>query len=236
MDATSCPDDVLFEAAYLFLPKVMELRSQDDVMVLCLGSDENRFNPTFIDKISHNLDLVEQNPKCKALVITANGKFFSNGLDLEWVAKNRDKVKTFLPAVFSLFSRLVVFRLPTIAALNGHAFGAGIFLALACDWRVMRKDRGFLNFPEVNLGLPLDKFKFLVTKLPPLAQRTVLTGEKIDAQAALNYGIVDYIEPEENLVPRGIKLALSLSGKSPDNYSQLKKELWGNIHEGLAKL
>ena len=44
-----------------------------------------------------------------------------------------------------------------VAAINGHAFGAGVFLALACDWRLMRTERGFLNFPELNLGMRLSK-------------------------------------------------------------------------------
>lgn len=128
----------------------MELTNKDNVLVLSIGNDENRFNPTLVENIHKNLDTVEQTQGAKALVITGTGKFFSNGLDLNWLGKNRQNAGAFLQELWKLFARILIFPLPTIAVLNGHAFGAGFFLALSCDWRVMRKDRGFLNFPEVS--------------------------------------------------------------------------------------
>lgn len=130
--------------------RIMELTNKDNVLVLSIGSDENRFNPTLVENIHKQLTIVEQTQGAKALVITAGGKFFSNGLDLQWLGNNRQQAGAFIQELWKLFARILIFPLPTVSVINGHAFGAGFFLALSCDWRVMRKDRGFLNFPEVR--------------------------------------------------------------------------------------
>jgi len=148
--------------------------------------------------------------------------------------KKHSKAAELISSILSLFGRLLIFPIPTIAVLNGHAFGAGLFVALACDWRFQRKDRGFLNFPKVNLGLPLSGFSSLVTKLPKGSERLVLTGERIAAPEALRYGIVDFIETEENIIPAAIKHGASISGKNRANYTVLKRELWPNIYDTLV--
>ncbi|MCG2942458.1 enoyl-CoA hydratase/isomerase family protein, partial [Escherichia coli] len=56
--------------------------------------------------------------------------------------------------IHELFSRVLTFSLPTAAAVNGHAFGGGAMLAMAHDYRVMRDDRGYFCFPEVDINIP----------------------------------------------------------------------------------
>lgn len=74
---------------------------------------------------------------CEVEILTS--RFFSNGLDLAWMGQNPHQVEKLLCDIWELLARLLVFPLPTCALLNGHGYGAGFFLALACDFRVMRK-------------------------------------------------------------------------------------------------
>jgi enoyl-CoA hydratase/carnithine racemase len=88
------------------------------------------------------------------LVTVGLGKFYSNGLDLNWMAANKSQSAANLLEAHKIFARLLNLPVPTIAAINGHAYAAGMMLALSHDFRVMRDDRGFLCLPEVDLHMP----------------------------------------------------------------------------------
>src|SRR5690349_22299912 len=128
------------------------LEITDDIAVLNLGEDENRFSPEWLETVDGLLDRVEA--EAKALVTTGSGKFYSNGLDLDWLAAHTERGDWYIDQVQQLFARVLVAPVPTVAAVNGHAFGAGSMLATAHDFRVMRTDRGFFCFPEVDIRIP----------------------------------------------------------------------------------
>src|SRR4051812_29751318 len=117
------------------------LDRQDDVFVLDLGDTENRFHPDWLAAVDAALDQVEKAGGNRALVTTATGKFFSNGLDLDWLGANGDRFRDYADAVQNLLARFLALEVPTVAALQGHTFAAGAMLALAHDFRVMRADR-----------------------------------------------------------------------------------------------
>ncbi|WP_345002092.1 enoyl-CoA hydratase/isomerase family protein, partial [Tsukamurella soli] len=134
--------------------------SADGVVLLYLGDEgvelsetnpENRFSPGWIDAVHALLDEVETS--ASALVVTATGKFFSNGLDVVYLASHLDAAGPYLDSVHALYTRLLTFPMTTVAAVNGHAFGAGAMLALSCDSVVMREDRGFWCLPEIGLKM-----------------------------------------------------------------------------------
>ena len=124
------------------------LTYQDTIAVLDLGDDENRFSPEWLDTVDRLLDDAHEHG-AQALVTTATGKFYSNGLDLDWLMANGDRADWYVGRVQALFSRILTLPLPTVAAVNGHAFGAGAMLGIAHDYRVMRSDRGYwINMPS----------------------------------------------------------------------------------------
>ena len=89
----------------------------------------------------------------RALVTVGTGKHYSNGFDLDFLgALPRGDLEAFMDRVLRLLTRLLTFPVPTVAAVNGHAFGIGAMLALAHDRRVMRADRGWFCLPEIDLG------------------------------------------------------------------------------------
>ncbi|MCA1655018.1 MAG: enoyl-CoA hydratase/isomerase family protein, partial [Pseudonocardiaceae bacterium] len=129
------------------------LKRDDDVFVLDLGADENRFHPDWVQAMHTALDEVEQAVP-RALVTTASGRFYSNGLDLDWLGQHGAELQTYVAGVQGLLARVLEFPAPTVAAIPGHAFAAGAMLAFAHDIRVMRADRGFFCLPEVDLRIP----------------------------------------------------------------------------------
>ena len=123
------------------------MKKEGRVFIVTLKNGENRFSSAFVGELNKALDEVEQGARQDgaeggaAMVMTAEGKFFSNGLDLEHALGN----PSFVPTEFEpLLRRVLSFPIPTVAAINGHAFAGGFMLALAHDYRIMRKGRGFL--------------------------------------------------------------------------------------------
>jgi enoyl-CoA hydratase/carnithine racemase len=152
---------------------LINLEKEGEVFVLTMDDGENRWNTTFVRAFAEVLDEVEASEGPAALVTTsASEKFFSNGLDLEWRMSegdhrggNRD---VFGPEFMTLMGRIITFPVPTIAAINGHAFGAGLMCALCHDIRLMREDRGFACANEVEIGMviPNPELALFRHKLP----------------------------------------------------------------------
>ena len=118
----------------------INLSREGDVFVLRFDDGENRFRPDNLADWHAALDEVEQAGTPAALVTTGSGRFYSNGLDLEWMLTQAGgpEREEYIPAVLGLMARILVFPTITVAALNGHAFGAGAQISLAHDYRVMR--------------------------------------------------------------------------------------------------
>ena len=143
------------------------LSRKQDLFVLDLGEGHNRFNADFVDSLEACLDEVEAAAPC-ALVTTARGKVFSNGLDLEWMATQGEGAIAFLARVHEMLARVLEIGVPTVAALQGHTYAAGAMLALAHDQRVMRADRGWFCLPEVDIGIAFTPgmTELLASRLP----------------------------------------------------------------------
>jgi enoyl-CoA hydratase/carnithine racemase len=212
---------------------MIELVRTGDVVVLQLDSGENRFTPALLDQVHDTLDAVEQTIADEggplALVTTGTGKFFSNGLDLDWLMANPDLAGANLSRVHAMFAR--VLRLPciTVAAINGHAFAGGEMLALSHDFRIMRTDRGYLCLPEVDLGIPFTDGmrELIVSRLSPrTAHEAMVTGRRYDAAQALADDIVDRVAAEDQVVPEAIALATSLAPKAGTALATIRTDMY----------
>src|SRR3954465_4452309 len=118
------------------------------VFVLDLGDGENRFTLDWLSEVGAALDGVTAAEGPRALVTTAGGRFFSNGLDLDWLLATPAEGPGYTARIEEVFARVLAAPMFTVAALPGHAFGGGAMLALAHDARVMRADRGYWSLPE----------------------------------------------------------------------------------------
>jgi enoyl-CoA hydratase/carnithine racemase len=203
------------------------LDRDENVFVLNLGDDENRFNPEWVAGMNAALDEVIAEPS--ALVLAASGKFWSNGLDLEWFAANVEQVPSFLPQVHELFARVLESPVPVVAAIQGHCFAAGAMLALAADERVMREDRGYFCFPEVDIRIPFTPGMDALIKArlaPQVAHEAMTTGRRYGGGEAAMAGIVQAALPEDELLGHAVARATELAGKDPQTLGTIKQRLY----------
>jgi|tagenome__1003787_1003787.scaffolds.fasta_scaffold20453200_2 enoyl-CoA hydratase/carnithine racemase len=200
------------------------------VTVVRMDSGENRFHPALLDALHAVLDEIEQGDDPAAFVLTGTGKFFSNGLDLEYLSANPTDAERTLARVHALFGRVLGADVPTIAAVNGHAFAAGAMLMLAFDVAVMREDRGFFCLPEANLGLPFTPgMNALITSRlsPPAAHEAMITARRYGGPDALAAGIVSEVAPEAQVLERAIARAEELAGKPRQAVGAIKRGIYG---------
>lgn len=211
----------------------LDLSREGDVFILRMRSGENRFNPDFLAALSGALDEVEASTGAAALVTTGEGKFYSNGLDLNWLAEQEHAdAMRFIAGLLSIFARLVSFPVATCAAINGHAFAGGGMLALAHDWRVMRNDRGFFCLPEIDLGMPLahGMRSLIKEKLGPQVFRdSILTGGRFGAGDCLRLGIVDEEAEEAAVVVRAVQRLQPLAAKNREACKALKRGMYEEL-------
>lgn len=217
---------------------MIDLDRQGDVFTLTMNAGENRWNTTFVRALSEALDEVEASTGPAAMVtLSANQKFFSNGLDLDWVAAAEDHPQggdrqVFGDEFMQLMGRIITFPIPTIAAINGHAFGAGFMCALCHDVRFMRADRGFVCANEMQLGMriPDPELALFRHKLPiNVFFETVQLARRWTGTAALEAGIVQHIGDIDTLAEAAIAKAGELAplGAKREVYGGQKERLFG---------
>jgi Delta3-Delta2-enoyl-CoA isomerase len=214
----------------------MELDRDGSVWLLRMRAGENRFNLEWLDAVNAALDRVEASEVPRALVTTGDGKFYSNGMDLDWLATVPEQAGDYLRAIYAVLGRVLGFPAITVAAVNGHAFGAGALLACAHDFAVMRADRGFWCMPEAGLGLPLtpEFMNVLTAKLPRRTlHEAVLTGRRYGGQDALAAGIVHETAADQAVLARAIEVAAGLSGRDTRTIAEHKRLLYGSAISAL---
>jgi enoyl-CoA hydratase/carnithine racemase len=212
------------------------LDRDDDVLVLDIGDTENRFHPDWLTSVDKALDEVRDANGPRALVLAATGKFFSNGLDLDWVMANPNALGEYVRSVHELFARMLELPCVTVAAIQGHAFAAGAMLTLACDFRVMREDRGFWCLPEVDIKIPftLGMNALIRARLTPqTAHRAMTTGHRFDSASALAAGIVDQAVAEQEVRGAAMALAHAQVSKAGDTLGTIKQRLYAEVLETL---
>jgi enoyl-CoA hydratase/carnithine racemase len=218
---------------------VIDLSREGDVFVLRFDVPENRFRPENLEAWREALDEVEAAGSPAALVTTGTGKFYSNGLDLEWLLGQADEAtrKTYIPNVLALMARVLTFPTVTVAAINGHAFGAGAQLSLAHDYRVMRTERGYWCMPEIDLKAPLHPgmTAIIQARVPhQTAHELIVTGTRYSADMALARRIVDHAVPAHEVLPKSIEIAAGLAAKADPAMRVLKRGMYTRTLEALA--
>ena len=217
-----------------------------------MNAGENRWNTSFVREFSDALDEVELDDGPGALVTSSTDeKFFSNGLDLDWV-KNPEKYpqngdrEVFGEEFMYLMGRMITLPVPTICVINGHAFGAGFMLSLSHDVRVMREDRGFICANEIQLGMkiPRPELALFRHKIPANSFfETVQLSKRWTGPDALNAGIVQAVGSIEELQEMALRKAEELAPLAADrkNFGAHKEMLYGenaaiNLNHGPAHM
>jgi enoyl-CoA hydratase/carnithine racemase len=196
--------------------------------------NDNRLTPAFCSALITALDVIEFG-HAPGVVVTTSGitKFYSNGLDLGLAISTPGFWEN---SLYPLYRRFLTYSMPTVALINGHAFAAGIMLAMHHDYRVFTgSGRGFACVNELEFGmhLPPPMSSIFRMKTTPLVYRTlVLEAKRFDAKAALEAGLVDAIGDMDAVLKLIEERGLVKKGTT-GAYGWLKEEMY---RESIALL
>lgn len=209
-----------------------EYKIDNNIAILTMNNGENRFNMDSLKAFYETLGEIEAKTKVNALVVTsAHEKIWCNGIDLDWLLPEVQKqgqsvMNRFLVDMYKLLKRLLTLPMPTVAAINGHAFAGGAFLAFSHDFRMMRSDRGWICLPEVDLGIPLGPVFMAITRetVPNfLLHEMQYTARRLTAEECQGYHIITKACPLEGLMNEAVAFAKGLN-KRRDIMRQMKLE------------
>jgi enoyl-CoA hydratase/carnithine racemase len=213
------------------------LDRQDDVFILDIGDGENRFRPDWITSVNAALDEVEKAEGPRALVTAATGKFFSNGLDLDWLFAHADQRQDFVISVHRLLARMLCLPVITVAALQGHTFAAGAMFSLAHDFRVMRADRGYWCLPEADIGIPFTPGMSALIQArlaPQTAHEAMTTARRYGGHDALAAAIVDRAVDEDAVRRTAVEIARSQVAKAGPTLGTIKTRMYAPALDALS--
>jgi Delta3-Delta2-enoyl-CoA isomerase len=208
----------------------------DTVFVLNMGDGENRLTPEWVALFTAHLDTIEAHGRPTAVVTTGTGKFFSNGLDLDGLLAEPATADGHVEKMQALLARLLISPVPTVAAIQGHAFAAGAMLALAHDHRIMRADRGFWCLPEVDIDIPFTPgmCELITAKLgEPIAHRAMTTGHRYTAVEALGAGIVEHTTDAGALLDHATAVATADAKRAGATLQSIKRGIYGRAWAAL---
>jgi len=212
---------------------VVEWRKENSVAIVEMCNGPNKMNQTFVQDLNHCLNELIEDTEIHAMVLTSTDeKNFSQGVDVEWIggklqAKENKAVISFMHGMNDIFKQLLLFPIPVIAAINGHAYGNGAILSCACDFRFMRKDRGFFCFPEVDVSIPfLPGMIAFVRKAVPeyFFNQMLLSGQRMSATDLEAANVITKACDQETLMADAVTYAASFS-KKRGIFQELKKRM-----------
>ena len=194
----------------------------DGVGRLTLNRPEvhNAFDDALIATLTAALLSLEADRRVRVVVLAATGKSFSAGADIAWMKRMADYSEEEnledARALAGLMSTLDRLAKPTVAMVQGAAFGGGVGLVACCDIAIASETASF-SLSEVKLGLiPAVISPYIVAAIGPrAARRTMLSGERFDAQEALRLGLVHRVVTPDALEKAGDEVVARLGEGGP---------------------
>ena len=215
-------------------PMSCELR--DGIATLTMAHEPlNVFDDLSMKDLLHVVTELGRQPACRALVLRSSLKAFSAGVSVE--AHRGAAARPTLKLFHRMVTTVEKFEAPTVAVVEGAAFGGGFELALACDLRVVAAEAK-LGAPEISLGVYPP---YAIVRLPELvgrgrAARLVLTGDPVRGQEAYELGVAEYVFPRAELGDGLATLLASLKAKSSSSLHITKDALRVGHTAGKSRL
>jgi enoyl-CoA hydratase len=230
--------------------KYLHLEIMDRIGVLHFNSPPaNGLNLELVNELTTIVNSLKGDMgEIRSLIITSKiENIFIAGADIKMIKKYMDGPNLVADQVHfnsnlqRVINEIECLPFPVIAAINGHAMGGGLELALACDFRFMAKGKTRIGLPEVNLGLlpgagGTQRISRLIGK--SRAKDMIFNSKLFDAESALAAGIVDQIYDPESLMEKSLEYANKLKDRAGISISVVKrcidKGLEVSLEEGLA--
>mmetsp|Transcript_2016 Transcript_2016/g.2109 ORF Transcript_2016/g.2109 Transcript_2016/m.2109 type:complete len:239 (-) Transcript_2016:81-797(-) len=194
---------------------LFKLTNEGRIYTVTMCNDDNRITRRFLDEFDRILDHLDSVKGSFVLVVTSSHpKIFCNGFEVEELVADAEYMTGRLGL---LGHRIMTASYATIGMINGHAFAGGAFLAISFDYRIMRSDRGFICFNEIDLGMPIPQ-PFQDLLLPSRVPVSVIheftaLGMRFTGSEAVTRGIAQKAVPNEQLKATVDELATKLSKK-----------------------
>ncbi|RLB44316.1 MAG: enoyl-CoA hydratase [Deltaproteobacteria bacterium] len=217
--------------------KNITLEKKDHIAYITIDHPPaNAWDLVTTQQFSHAIEEVEQDKDIRVLVLTGRGeKFFSAGFDVTDV-KNADKTS---PMARALWTKIDRFTKPVIAAINGHAMGGGLELALCCHFRIMADDPSFrLGLTELNLGIipgwgGTQRLARVIGRSKALEM--ILFSKTVGPSEALELGLVNKLAPPDKLMNETTGLAQALAERPPVAVHWVLKAMSAGLYQGLDR-
>jgi len=217
---------------------------KENVAVLTMNNRENRQNLDFANAMIKTLDEILTDREIFAVVIASSDeKNWSQGIDLQWLMERRaaddlGAIRSFIYRMNDVFKKLLLYPVPVIAAINGHAFGNGALLSCTCDFRFMRSDKGFFCFPEVDVSIPFlpGMIAFARKAIPEYKyQEMVYTGRRFTAPELVEHHVIrKACRDQDELMKDSMDFARTFE-KKRGIFGELKKRMYKSIIQVLDK-
>jgi 2-(1,2-epoxy-1,2-dihydrophenyl)acetyl-CoA isomerase len=226
--------------------ETLQIEVDDQVGTLTLNRPDalNAMSPQLIGELQIAAAWLADRARIRALIVTGSGRAFCAGGDVNWFKRGVEDPEADLPSEVrrgaeALHQAIVDFRrvpYPVIAAINGPAAGAGMSLALSCDIRIA-SERAFLAIAYGRIGASPDGgMTYFLPRVvgPAKALELALNDPNLDANAALEAGLVSEVVPAEELMSRAREKAEKLARMAPHYVRMAKKLLHESIEHSLT--
>jgi enoyl-CoA hydratase/carnithine racemase len=222
---------------------VMSLRNEGKVAIISMDNGKNAHNLEFAKQLLALFKQVEEEKSNKAVILTSSDeKSWSQGIDVPWMmgsiqSGKHDDVKEFLHTMDAIYTLIMEFPMPVIAAINGHTFGNGSVLACACDFRFMRSDRGYFCFPEVDMSIPfIPGMIDVILKSIPIYRfnEMLLSGRRLSGNELKEDNVVEQTFEGADALLEGTLAYAKTFTKSRGIFAEHKRRFNKTAIEGIA--
>ena len=165
--------------------------------------------------VKESFDKFEADKDARVAIFTGKGRAFSAGVDINEVAGT--------PIPLMPYKVVGAVTKPVIAAVNGFSLGAGCLLMLSCDIKIAAESAK-IGMPEIQRAIAYTPMRLFIQRIPACAvMELVLTGEHISAQRAYEFGMINKVVPDEELMPEAMKIAERIAELSPWAIRKIKE-------------
>jgi 2-(1,2-epoxy-1,2-dihydrophenyl)acetyl-CoA isomerase len=222
------------------------LQTDGDVTVMTLNDPGvlNAFGQKLREDMTESLNRIEAGTT-RCLVITGAGRAFCSGANLndpdrpprDRAAEARGEARSDLEAWYNpTFLRLRALPIPIVTAINGIAAGAGMSLALSGDIKIAARSASFLQaFARIGL-VPDCGSSWILPRLVGIARAMELSllAERLPAETALAWGMINRLEEDDALMPKAMELAQGLA-RGPKSLGLIRKMYWASLDNSYSE-
>ncbi|MBW1894557.1 MAG: enoyl-CoA hydratase/isomerase family protein [Deltaproteobacteria bacterium] len=212
----------------------------DNVAIIKMDNPPvNALTPAFLDEFLQIIEKLCKPGKARAALIASDCPgFFSVGDDVTELKEIDEAMVALLPKVHAMMNAFETLPIPTVAAINGHALGGGLELALTCDFRFMGEDSGRIGLPEIRLGMipsfgGTQRLPLIVGKAKAIEM--MYKGLQITPEEAKQINLINNVFPKKELYEKSFDYAGRLALQATGALAKIKKCVHTGLHEGFAK-